>query len=74
MTTSPRMSTRSKHAVDGIAGRRIGELLLAAAEPVDGVDGGIFRRADELELDGPLRVVRRQRELAVRHRWQPVLT
>jgi hypothetical protein len=57
-----------QYAVDGIARRRVGELLLTAAEPVDRVDGGIFGRADELELDRPLGVVRRQREPAVGHR------
>ena len=46
-----------EHPADGVAGRLIGQLFLAAAEPLDGVEGSGFGGADEVELHHPLDIV-----------------
>jgi hypothetical protein len=46
-------------AVDRAACRAVGELLLATSQPVDGLQGGVFRGADEFKFKNTFEVVRR---------------
>ena len=46
-----------EHPANGIAGRRVGFFLFAAAEPVEGIERGGLRGPDEIEFDDPLDVV-----------------
>src|SRR5262249_34805933 len=45
-------------AVDGVTGGGVAGLLVAAAQPVDGVERGVLGGADELEFDDALQGVR----------------
>ena len=43
-----------ENAVDGVTGSGVCKLLFAAAKPMQGVEGGVFRGPDEFEFDRPL--------------------
>src|SRR5688572_5580851 len=48
-------------AEDGVAGGGVGFFFFAAAEPGEGIQGGVFGGADEFELDGAFGIAGSQR-------------
>jgi hypothetical protein len=52
------MSTKIKDAVDRVAGSFIGGFFVSAAQPMNGIQGSVLGRADELKLHAPLDILR----------------